>query len=425
MSRKFYIIITVVLALIFAGLVGYYFLVRTNSNSTTGGTVGSIFNFFPFGNGGTTGGTGTPPPPPGTPPTQPNPLNSPLQKLREISSEPVTGAGTLDVKIGTSTKSNQLGTVVNYIEKATGHIFTANLFDTTQVRISNTTIPLSYDAIWGNSNTSFIARYLKTDDQTVDTYSLMLKAGAPVKGATTTPEDSISATVFPAGIMDVQVLDSSVFYLQKTPTGGSTGFVSNFSGTTKKQIWNSPIRDLNSQYVNSTTIALTTKPAQSLGGYLYFVNTTSGNVRKILSNIAGLSTLTSPNTSRVLYLVNDTGAQMYLYTVSTLGAVAVTPTTFPEKCVWSLKNPDTVYCAVPEGQLDGSSLTSWYQGLVSFSDDIWKYDMKNNTATIIENLSANANESIDVIKPILSADEQYLVFMNKTDNSLWSLDLTK
>jgi hypothetical protein len=115
---------------------------------------------------------------------------------------------------------------------------------------------------------------------------------------------------------------------------------------------------------------------------------------------------------------------MALYNVKTGGATAITPATFPEKCVWSKKDATIVYCAVPENSLDGTSLTAWYMGQISWSDDIWKYDLKQNTAGIVEHLADDAGEQIDVIKPILSTSEQYLIFTNKIDGTLWSLDLS-
>ena len=80
---------------------------------------------------------------------------------------------------------------------------------------------------------------------------------------------------------------------------------------------------------------------------------------------------------------------------------------------------------MPKQFLEGNSLALWYKGLSFWSDDIWKYDTKSNTSSLIENLGSDSGQSIDVIKPILSDSERYLIFINKTDNTLWSLDLTK
>jgi Tol biopolymer transport system component len=156
------------------------------------------------------------------------------------------------------------------------------------------------------------------------------------------------------------------------------------------------------------------------------ISTASGDVQKLLGNVPGLVTLVSPDASEVLYSSqSDAGSQMALYNVKSGSAVAITPTTFPEKCVWSKKDATVVYCAVPENSLSGTSLTQWYMGGISFSDDIWKYDLKQNTSSIIERLANDAGQQIDVEKPTLSASEQYLIFTNKIDGTLWSLDLTK
>ena len=185
------------------------------------------------------------------------------------------------------------------------------------------------------------------------------------------------------------------------------------------------IKELLPQFVNGRTVALTTKPEQNIPGFLYFVDTSSGGIRKILGNINGLSSLTSPDAGQVLYLTEDSDAILSIYNIKAKSARTLTPITFPEKCVWSKKDLNVIYCAVPRESLGGNSLISWYKGLVSFSDDIWKYDIKNNTADIAENLSAESGEPIDVVKLLLSDSEQYLVFINKRDNTLWSLDLSK
>ncbi len=405
-KKKIIIIISVVLGLLLVALLGYYFLLQ-GTDGDTGGVVSIFKSFFPFG-GEETPTYQTPTDNPGgNGPTKPQ--DNYLEKLRKLSTEPVAGAGIVDVAAGS---------VVNYIEKATGHIYEAELFSAKKTRVSNTTFPLVYDAIWGNKNNSLIARYLKEDDVTVDTYSLSLK------GLSTSTENSVSGSLFPNGISDVSAIDTSVFFLQQKE-GSSLGFVSNFDGKNIKQIWSSPIKELLSQYVNEKTVALTTKPEMSVPGFLYFVNTSTAGVQKILGDIPGLSTLVSPNANYVLLFSSNNQASTYLYNNTNKTFSSIVPITFPEKCVWSKKDLNIIYCAVPQSLLGYDSLISWYKGLVSFSDDIWKYDIKNNTSDIVANLSTLSGESIDVIKPILSDSEQYLIFINKTDNDLWSLDLTK
>src|SRR3989344_4880757 len=244
MSKKlFVIIISIVLTLFLISLVGYYLILQNNTDTGSGG--GSIFrNFFPFGGGATT----EPPVIEEPPVIPPPPTQSATQKLRKISAEPVAGAGVLDVKAGT---------LVRHIEKATGHIFETELFSSNQNRLSNTTLPLVYDAVWGNKNNSLVARYLKDDNQTIDTYGFLIKTASASANSTSSPqtENVVSAIKFPENLSEISVFGSSVFSLEKK-VDSSLGFISNFDGTKKTQIWNSPIREILSQYINATTVGL-------------------------------------------------------------------------------------------------------------------------------------------------------------------------
>lgn len=408
MNKKTYITILVVLLVTLFGLVSYYFLIPKNTTQDTD-KLGVFRNFFPFG--------GDEVIPEDRPVINENITDGESEvtsqelakKLRKLSGEPVSGAGTLDVKAGT---------IVRYIEKATGHIFEVELFSPRQGRISNTTIPKVYDAVWGNKNSSLIARYLKEDDETVDTFSLILKE------TSTTTENTISGIAFPGRISDVSIFGASVFFIEQGDSF-SNGYISNFNGGNKKLVWNSPIRELISQYINNSIVALTTKPEENTDGFLYFVNTSNASTKKVLGNIKGLSTLVSTDASKVLYLDQNDGISFNIYEISRGIYEKTSPETFPEKCVWSQKNKNLFYCAVPKDLVQNGSLTLWYKGLVQYKDDIWKYDLINKTSEIVANLSSESEDNIDVIKPILSENEQYLIFINKRDNSLWSLDLTK
>lgn len=406
MSKKFFITtISIVLFLLLVSLVGYYFFIQ-NSGVSSSGAINTFKTFFPFG-----GETSNIIPivenivtdPPTTEQT------NYTQKLRKISAEQVAGAGILDTKAGT---------VVRHIERATGHIYETELFSPNQNRISNTTIPTAYDAIWGNKNNSLLVRYLKDDNQTVDTYGLM------IKDVSTSTENSVSAIKFPENIKDVSSFGTSVFTLE-TNTSSSIGHVSNFDGSKKIQIWNSPIKEVLSQYINAKTVALTTKPHQNFEGFLFFVDTGNGQVKKIMGNIFGLSTLTNDVATQVLFLDQESTPKLLVFDIKNNTSVLLTPTTFPEKCVWSKKDKNIVFCAVPQEYINNNSLTLWYQGSTSFADNIWRFDIKSNTSNLVGELFNESNEQLDVIKPILSDNEQYFVFINKTDNSLWSLDLTK
>lgn len=405
MSRKnFFIIISIFLIVLILCLVAYYFLIM--SNGTSGTNSSSIFRqFFPFGSTSST-----------TPETKSGgegeeiPTTTDFTKrLRKIWSEPVAGAGVVDVKPGT---------VIRHVETATGHIYETELFSANQARISNKTIPLIYSAVWNNKNKNFIAQTLKEDNKTINTSVLT------VKDISSTTEREVSGYDLGDNISEIVLNDNSMFYLKQI-NSGTQGFVSAMDGLKRRQVWNSEIRELNVQFVSNQIVSLTTKPYKNIPGYSYTVNTGSGGVKRVLGNIPGLSTLMSPSASKIIYISQTSNVDMFLYKVSDEASTKVSPTTFPEKCVWSKKDENIVFCAVPRENLSGSSLNSWYMGDLSFTDDIWKFDLKQNTCSVISSLSDEGGEKIDVIKPILNTGEQYIVFINKIDGSLWSLDITK
>lgn len=420
MSKKFFIILTVILILFLTGLVGYYFVLKSRQTGSEVGKPLTFKNFFPFGGDGsnTTGGEGTLPEDirPVIDDGQKPPVNYDV-KLRKVSTESTAGFGLFDSK---------LGTTLRYIERATGHIYEADLFSPKEERLSNTTLPKVYNAEWGSSSSTLIAQKLQDDNETIETYSLNLKLNTdPRDELSTSTKYSTVGTILVSNVGEVSTRGQNLFYIVNGENN-SLGYISNINGTGSKQVWNSPIRELLVQNINNTTVAITTKPYPGVNGYLYFLNTPNGVVTKIIGNISGLSTLVSPDAKKVLVLSQSGSNKLTSYTISDRTSIDLNPSTFPEKCVWSKKDTNIVYCAVSKEIQGVTALTNWYLGSIQFNDDVWKYDMKANTANIVADLSGeNGGAPIDVTKPTLSDNERYLVFMNKRDGSLWSLDLSK
>ncbi len=405
-KKPLILILTVSLGILLLVLISFYFFLKDDTTDSPGEDRG-FFSFLPFGSGGADQPREEVP----VDPTEgePQQIENYDQKLRLLSREPVSGMIALESDAGTS---------VRYIEKATGHIYEVELFSPNRTRISNTTIPVVYDSLWSNTGRSMLASYLAGDDRTVEVYGLILETNS------TSTESVVSAIKFPPNIKNFSVLGNSLFYLQETETG-SVGYTSNFDSTGRKQVLSYPIKEFISQYVGTRTVALTTKPDNASWGYLYLLDTNNGSMRLVLRKIYGLSSLVSSDASQVIFSENNNQSAMYLYSITNNTTEGLSPSTFPEKCVFSRKNVSVFFCSVPSNYLDGSSLVSWYKGLISMEDSIWKYDTEKDSSTVISDLYSESGAPIDVIKPILSPEERYLLFINKIDGSLWSLDLTK
>jgi hypothetical protein len=154
---------------------------------------------------------------------------------------------------------------------------------------------------------------------------------------------------------------------------------------------------------------------------MYAVDPNKKDFNKVIGNINGLTTLTSPDGQLILYSSNN--LFLNTYNTKTGESVAVGLRTLPEKCVWN-KTSDVVYCAVPKYISPGNYPDSWYMGEVSFSDEIWRINTQNGSTILISDISSiSGAEGIDGINLTLDDAENYLFFMNKKDSYLWKLDL--
>ncbi len=407
MSKKIIFIGIGLVLLLLLGAGAFFFLGQSKQQTGSNQDTPNSFSFWPFGNNvpsgevpnenntNTTGNN-----------AQPAVFN-PKAVVRKLSKDQVTGAGFIEKKEGV---------VVRFIEKINGHIYETELFSPKETRISNETMQASYKALWSESGNNVLLQYLEENNEIISTRGLSIRSIATSSEATST----IASFDFPIQIKQPVVAGESMFYLLETQNG-STGYTNDFSNKKSKVVWTTPLKELLTQFINNKTVVIQTKPAQYIKGYAYALNLDNGQIKKIVGDIPGLSISVSPNGENSIYIAQKDNVEMFFKTKAT--TTPVYPETFPEKCVWSKKDQSVVYCAVPKKTIDGTSLTNWYLGTESFSDSIWKYDLKNNISVILVNLKEQSGQDIDVTSISLSPKEEYILFLNKKDKSLWSVSL--
>lgn len=398
MTKKILKISAYILIILAVVLLGYYYML--SQNETVDGVKKPFFgNLFPFGNNDVV--TEIPfideiPQTPGTAQTE-----NFEQVVRLISNEPVAGS----TFISSTTRRD----TIRYIEKATGHVFDVPTYENTNARISNTTIPQIYTAQFTENGDGFVAQYIKEGDIIETMYAAIPKASG---------ERSIVGTILSRNITVFAVSPNgrNIFTLEKTSTG-SEGYVSLPNGTGRKLVWNSPLREFIPQYISDTHVGLQSKPYVSAHGVLFDVNTVTAGKSIVLGNQTNLTTLPYTKKGYVLYS-NNVG----LFSLNTTNTISteLSPNTFSEKCVWA--NTKTfVYCAVPRSTLTPNSLYAWYKGEVSYSDDIWEYDVVANTARRVVDLQDLAGRSIDISTISINSSDTLLLIQSKIDGSLWSV----
>ncbi len=403
MSQRTIAIALVVFFLIVGGL---YLVFSSALRQEGGGEKSLLSDFFPFGRGGTTDGADGGGAPDGVL-EEGEELPAPV--FRKISAAPVAGASlfTRDGK-----------TVIRFIESETGHVYETSSDSLTQTRISNTTIPRIQEAVWFSSGEELIIRYLDEDAERVINFAARINSSQEEGGA-------LAGTFLSSNIVSLAISpDGKTLFSVKKDNGGAAGLVSNPDGSREREVWRSPISQWHASWPNASTVSLLSKPASSVFGYLYFLQTASGSFTKVVGDIPGLTASVSPDLSFVL-LGASTGNGIELSALERKSGeiTRFTPPTLPEKCAWSRAQKTVVICGVPHTIPAAPYPDRWYQGFVSFSDAIWKFDIAAGTANLLFTPRESEGEAVDIISPLLSEDGTYFLFRNKKDSSLWGLQL--
>jgi len=336
---------------------------------------------------------------------------SPKNILTQLTKNAVSGAA----YYGTTTAL--------YMERATGHIYKINLDGTNSVRLSNATVPKSFEAGWSYKSDKMAVRYF--EDPAPGSIKLAVKTFLASIGhllkATSTSEAELKGLALPSSVSEIAVspAEDKVFYLNDLGNGSVEGVVADFSNKNQKKIFELPFGEFNISWPTKDNIVLLTKPSAKAEGYLYFLNSKIGVLSRILGGIKGLTAVVSPDGEKIVFSgLGRDGTESKVYNVKTKTVSELGFATLADKCAWGRKNKNMIYCAVSAKKPDNNQPDGWYQGTVSFDDGIWS---KNITTG--ESKSVLSRFGADIINIFVSDDENYLIFTDKNDGTLWSLKL--
>ncbi len=330
--------------------------------------------------------------------------------LRQLSKIPIAGA-MLGSKGGE--------TIVRYQERSAGNIYEIGAAGEGEKRLTNTTIPKVYEALWSKSGSALISRYVRDGSETIESFSSRINQG------TTGAEGELQGAFLQREILEgaISPEGTSFFYLLEE-NGGVTGIRSDLSGSGKTKLWASPLREWLVSWPSANKIMLLSKPSVLASGMLISLDPIKGGSTLILRDIPGLTALANPVHSEILYSASsEKDFSLYLFDMIKGKHREVSVTTLPEKCVWN-KNGDKFYCGVPKTIPVGSYPDVWYQGVNSFEDAVWS-STPSGTLDRILDISDKRGAPIDLVNPILSSDEKFLIFTDKVSSTLWSLQMTE
>lgn len=401
---------------------GGYFLYLRNKQKNTGdqSTSGITFkDFFPSGNSQNTGNT---------PDEQNNgaPENDQeavvRSRFRQLTKRPIAGYTVFSktttipgVKGGAKTQAQTTTDYfLRYVSRQSGFIYESKNEDT-PIQISNIFIPNIYEALFLNNNESVLLRYLQNDDRTISSYIVPIPPQNP--DGTRTQKEGV---FLPNNITSVAIAPDQKQIAQLT-TEKTNGVLTLSDGVNKnrKELLYSPLKEWLIQWQQQKQLFIQTKPAGTVGGFLYSIDTTEKKLRKVLGNISGLTTSVSPNGEYIIFSESTaTGIQTNLFNTKTGNTQKLGVSVLPEKCVW-LKNSDAL-CAGSALFPQGTYPDVWYAGLVSFSDQLYRIYTKNNVFDVVYD---DTQESFDMTNLQINEDRNLLYFVDKKTGFLWEFSL--
>ncbi|MDQ5912418.1 MAG: hypothetical protein QG568_633 [Patescibacteria group bacterium] len=445
-KKTSFIIVILVLSLLVGGLLGFYFYTKNRNPGSTilGGRIGGNTNFGGYDpnsqnpSNPNTNGSSTPIVIGGVP------VDTKIPKLRKISDVPVAGVDFIAVPIYEDPNKNvepadlsvsktktpvrkplkliEIKNTIRYMERGTGHIYETSTSTLEKTRLSNTTEPKIYEAFFVNKGDNLILRGLIGSSDIISTRYASLITSTTTED-TEGPNKTLDLKDLPIQISQIAISPSKT-QLFSVMDSGVRGLLSKIDGGAQVGIFDTPYREWIASWPEEKNIVLTTRASGFAPGFAYILNTSTKALTRVLGNIYGLTTLTSPDLSKILFSASERGTfTLNYFNRKDSSTTELSFKTLPEKCTWSKKEKSVVFCAVPENIAFSTYPDVWYQGQINFSDSVWKINIETGEARLIMNIQSESGEVIDAINPYLSPNEDYLVFTNKIDLTLWGLQL--
>jgi hypothetical protein len=312
---------------------------------------------------------------------------------------------------------------VRFVDRATGHIFDAILPSATGTpelekrRVTNNTLPKVYEAYFRADGNAVLLRFI---DETTDTVKNTALALTPPRG-TSTELYGITATNFRGDIDSLASGAGDTLFYSLKESGSILS--SSFTAGTLRTIFTSAFDNWRLSRLGNNLLVYT-KASSLSPGYAYSLPGTGGNLAKIIGPFNGLTALANSPGTRLLYSYSENGVgKLAVRNMQNNSTNEMSPATLTEKCVWSSKEANSVFCGTPIDGVRGAEPDNWYLGYTHFTDYIWKFDTASEIAELIAEPKTTYNLDLDVYEPRLSLDERHLVFINKRDMTLWALRL--
>lgn len=332
----------------------------------------------------------------------------PLERLWRADEGPVAGFSFVAMQEAATTTA-----LLYFAERASGNVFAAEPAQQRVVRLTNTLIPKTYEAVFAPRGGAVLIRTLQGD-----AISTLLATFATPSATTTFPLPLGGPALAP-DIRDIAIdpdpKSAQLFYLAKNSRGGTAGFLSSLRGAKPKQIFSSTIASWRAMIAGGR-IVLLESPGDGLPGYAYTLSN-GGTLSLLAGPLPGLMVLPHPTEQALLFSSSNAGRLSLYAQVGKREPVLLPIATIAEKCAWAPGASLIAYCAAPQTAPPPGFIDLWYQGASHTSDSWW----------VVDAASGNVTELFTPAPPLDVQDAQvdpsgnYIAFENGADLSLWIL----
>ncbi len=297
---------------------------------------------------------------------------------------------------------------VRFLEKQTGHVSEIGSQGENIEVVSNTTIPRTFEIIWSPDASKSIIRYLEGE--------IARKISAEFVASST------KASVLPANIVSAAYSPDSkrIAYIVPSGDGGRT-IAADPDNSKQNEINVLPFGGFKILWPEKNSVYYQSRPSRLAPGFLFRQNVQSGVLEKTLGDLNGLEALFSADGTKIIYSVSEEigeAPSLYVYDLKTKEGSSLQTKGLTEKCAFAKAKSDVVYCAVDSSPGTGVYPDEWLQGTARTRDSLWEINFKTGSKK-----SLNAERTFDVSQIEISQDDGFLYFLNRADESLWSLKI--
>lgn len=345
----------------------------------------------------------------------PNSSTVSIPKLRKLSSGPVAGA----ISFGKGAT-----TTIRFVMKDTGNVYEAKSDSLQITRLTNTTIPKINRVVWLPAGDGFLTQKADESGIILTSHVRLKSVGVSSSSELALPYEPVISSL-PMGILEISPSPDGKKIFYYTSEGGMRAFISDPDGSKSSVVFTGPISEWISTWFSQNGILLTTKASYGSQSQGYTLNPVNKTISKTFGNVLGGSVVPDSLGKNILASQGGDSPSLFMITVANETRTPLSARTLSEKCAWKPSADPMVVCGVPKLIPRSNYPDTWYQGLINTDDTIQLIDISNNIFLPISDPSEEVGEHIDVQSMSVSQNSKYALFVNKLDQSLWLLELTK